>query len=78
MSRQTFEKLGLIDEEYKDGINYEDTDYFLRAYKLGIPFKKVEINLSHWGYKTTGTYFDERTAEEKKSINRNIFFKRWM
>ena len=38
MSRQTFDRLGLMDEAFKDGMNYEDSDYFMRARDLGIPF----------------------------------------
>lgn len=76
-SRETFKKLGLIDEVYKDGINYEDTDYFLTAHKLGIPFYQRDINFTHYGYKTTGIYYTENSAADGKTLNRGIFNSRW-
>jgi glycosyltransferase involved in cell wall biosynthesis len=78
MSRETFEKLGLMDEIYKDGMNYEDTDYFLRAKELGIPFRNADIKLHHYGYETAKNYSTEQATAPLKELNRGIFCKRWM
>lgn len=77
ISRETFEKLGLMDEVYKDGMNYEDTDYFLKAHKLEIPFYQKDVKLTHIGYATATNYIKEDRAAELKRINRDIFQTRW-
>lgn len=76
MSRPVFEKLGLMDERYKDGLNYEDTDYFLTAIKLGIPFFDAEIDIYHKSNQTSGTYFKDRNSELIR-INREKFNEKW-
>lgn len=72
-SRPTFLRLGLMDEAYKHGKNYEDTDYFLRARDLKMPFYDAQIKLSHVGNQTLGTYFEDLDTE----INRKVFFQKW-
>jgi glycosyltransferase involved in cell wall biosynthesis len=76
MSRATFEKLGLMDERYKDGINYEDTDYFLTAKKLDIPFIDAEIKMKNIGGQTFTTYFGD-VMSAKSSHNRQLFNDKW-
>ena len=78
MSRATFNKLGLMNENFKDGMNYEDTDYFLTAKDLGISFKQVDINMTHSGYETAKAYSDEESALQRREINRAIFFRKWL
>ncbi|MDE2098562.1 MAG: hypothetical protein KGL39_15010 [Patescibacteria group bacterium] len=78
MSRETFEKLGLMDEAYKDGMNYEDSDYFMRAKKLGIPFFKVDVRLTHKGSQTTKAYIDLEKEKEMVARNKKIFNDKWL
>lgn len=73
MSRSVFEKLGLMDDDFKHGKNYEDTDYFMRARDLKIPFYDAQVKLTHVGGQTLATYFEDLDTE----INRKIFFQKW-
>lgn len=52
MNRKTFEKLGLVSEEY--GLaNFEDTDYFINAQKNGVKLKcKDTVTIKHYGRAT--------------------------
>lgn len=77
MSRATFEKLGYMDEQYKNGINYEDTDYFLTAKDKGIPFKASDVKLDHKGYATISAYSNDDEVNPLKELNRKIFFDKW-
>lgn len=78
MSRPTFEKLGLMDERYKDGHNYEDTDYFLKAYKLEIPFYDAKVTLRHYGNQTFSKYIPQEVNQASHDRNREIFRTKWL
>jgi O-antigen biosynthesis protein len=53
MKRSTFNKLGLVSEEYGLGY-YEDTDYFMRAQQKDIPFTFCnEVQIYHHGQSTS-------------------------
>lgn len=76
MSREVFKKLGCMDEQYKNGKCYEDTDYFLEAKKRGIAFHNAEVQLDHIGAVTTHAYFMEK-LNPLREINREIFRNKW-
>lgn len=73
MSRQTFEKIGLMDEAYKDGYNYEDTDYCFRIRELGIPFHNSNVRLHHHISGTFKRYYDPKQIIK----NEMIFREKW-
>lgn len=76
MDRNVFEKLGYMDERYKDGINYEDTDYFLTALSLQIPFHDAKVVMEHLGGRTFTSYF-YTDMDAKRAINKAIFKEKW-
>lgn len=76
MPRNIFEKLGLMDEAFSDGFNFEDTDYFLRAATQGIPIVNARVDLYHLGGATTKLYFSD-SVTEKINRNREIFNAKW-
>lgn len=75
MSREVFNRLGLMDLRYKDGRNFEDTDYFMHAKKLGIKFKDAGVNMEHIGAVTANAYQENRTA--KQMMNERLFREKW-
>jgi glycosyltransferase involved in cell wall biosynthesis len=78
MSRQTFERLGLMDEDFKDGMNFEDSDYFVRARELGIPFFTQDVQITHAGSATTKAYLNQEQENEKVAINKKLFNSKWL
>jgi GT2 family glycosyltransferase len=71
ITRQTLDRVGLLDEEY--GMGYEDVDYCLRAWETG--FRVVyapSARLHHHESLTRGTSVGER---ERKS--QRVFWRRW-
>lgn len=76
MSRKTFEKLGLLDLRYKDGINFEDTDYFLTAKSLGIPFVDACVDMLHFGNTTLNAYFNA-IKWDRTYHNESLFRQKW-
>lgn len=76
MDRVTFNKLGYLDEIFKDGYGYEDTDYWFRCKELGIPFSTVRMDIVHKENQTFKTYFSsEKEAMTEK--NKQLFVKKW-
>ena len=65
-----------MDERYKDGFNYEDTDYFLTAKKLGIPFIDANVQLRNIGNATTQMYFADN-VQALVNRNRQLFRDKW-
>lgn len=76
MSREVFRKLGLLDIRYKDGINFEDTDYFFTAKELGIPFIDAGVRMKHFGNGTLNVYFNEEKWG-KTYRNEALFREKW-
>ena len=75
MSRPIFEKIGYFDEQYKNGINYEDNDYHYKAKAAGIDFKIVPVEFVHYGGLTLAK---TPNAEDKRSKNHRIFYEKWL
>lgn len=76
MSREVFKRMGLLDLRYKDGINFEDTDYFFKAKSLGIPFVDAHVDMVHFGNATLNTYFDS-IRWDRTYHNESIFRQKW-
>ncbi len=76
MSRAWYQKLGGFDEIYKDGINYEDTDYFLRAQEMGAQIKNADFRIETKGEGTWQTYFKHNKTDLVVK-NMIIFRERW-
>ena len=68
MSRRTFEKIGYMDEIFKDGFNCEDTDYFHRAVLAGFPIVDVGVELIH-------DHNNKIYGDRSKNID--LFIKKW-
>jgi hypothetical protein len=68
MTKATFKKLGGYDETFVNGC--EDTDMFLRAEKMGMKIKTIDIAIEHIGSQSEGRF---------ANIKRNVmkFNKRW-
>lgn len=76
MSRETFNKVGLLDEQFKDGYGYEDNDYWMRCKELGIPLTNAYANLEHKENQTFQAYFSaEKNAMTQR--NKELFLKKW-
>lgn len=76
MNRDTFIKVGLLDEQFKDGYGYEDTDYWMRCKEIGIPFTNAFAELKHKENQTFKAYFsEEKNAMTQK--NNELFLKKW-
>lgn len=76
MSRETYNKIGDLDEIYKDGYGFEDNDYWLRAKELNIEFNYTSSNIEHLENKTFSTYFKDK-KQEMTSKNQSIFAQKW-
>jgi len=76
MSRKVFEQIGLLDEQFSEGINFEDTDYFLRAQELGFKFIDGGVNMKHYGNRTFSTYFND-VKWNKTYRNQALFYAKW-
>lgn len=76
MHRDVFNRLGLMDLRYKDGINFEDTDYFFTAKEKGIPFVDAQVRMKHLGNVTEQTYFKD-VKWGKTYHNEAIFNQKW-
>lgn len=76
MSRKVFEKIGILDEIFKDGYGYEDSDYWMRCNELNIPFVDVKANLIHHENQTYKQYFSvEKDAMTQH--NNQLFLEKW-
>jgi len=76
MSKEVQKRIGFMDERFRDGINFEDTDYFFRAKELGIPFLDAGVKLKHYGNITLDKYFlDEKWGKTYR--NESIFYQKW-
>jgi glycosyltransferase involved in cell wall biosynthesis len=75
MPRKIFEKVGLLDKIYRDGIYYEDDDYIRRMNVLGIKYKVSPINYIHLGGVITDSYLEKK--KEMGKHNEIIFKKKW-
>lgn len=76
MDRVTFNKVGLLDEQFKDGYGYEDTDYWMRCKESSIPFTNACAELYHKENQTFQTYFSAEKNEMMKK-NKELFLKKW-
>lgn len=76
MDRVTFNKVGLLDEQFKDGYGYEDTDYWMRCKESSIPFTNAHVELYHKENQTFQTYFSAEKNEMMKK-NKELFLKKW-
>ena len=76
MSRIVFNRIGLLDEQFKDGYGYEDNDYWMRCKENNISFVNVHADLIHHENQTYKTYF---SAEKNAMTQRNneLFLKKW-
>jgi glycosyltransferase involved in cell wall biosynthesis len=74
--RDIFEQVGCIDERYKSGMNFEDTDYFLTMYQAGVRFQPVDIGAKHLGNETVRTYLSAK-FESMREINHQLFNEKW-
>ena len=77
MSREVFQRVGYMDEKFKEGFNFEDTDYFFRAMQMGLPMVDAKVDLLHIGNQTVKTYFSEAKAAGTHR-NETLFRERWM
>lgn len=75
MSREVFEQIGLFDERFKDGFNFEDNDYAYRARELEVPFVGVGVKLTHYGDQTATHYSHDKWGKIYK--NEAIFNEKW-
>ena len=76
MPRWIFNKVGLLDPIYKDGICYEDNDYVYRMRELGIPIKIADVRYKHYG----GKFGEDYLLEKKHDMiihNAKIFIHKW-
>lgn len=76
VSRKTFEKIGLLDEQFKDGYGYEDTDYWMRCKEGDIPFTNAFAELYHKENQTFIAYFSTEKNEMMKK-NKQLFLNKW-
>lgn len=74
MSRDIFQRLGFMDTAYYGGMNFEDTDYCLRAHELGMPMVYNGCKVKHYGDQTSSR--DPRKWE-KIYRNEEIFRNKW-
>ena len=73
MRRDVFERVGLFDEQYKQGY-YEDTDYYWRIKKLGLKLRYIpEVKIWHAGGATIHKVGGPVHSEE----NKQRFIKKW-
>jgi len=76
MPREVFNKLGYLDEIFSEGYGFEDTDYWMRAKKIGIKFKDAKVNMIHYKNKTFNTYFDNDFIFQRNH-NENLFLEKY-
>lgn len=67
MPRKIFDKVGLLDEIYKDGVCYEDEDYLRRIRDAGFNFKLQPISYKHIGGVSTDFYLKDKKELVKKN-----------
>jgi hypothetical protein len=77
MPREIQEKIGFIDEQFKDGYGYDDNDFFHRANLLNIPQKEVPISFRHRRSGTYLTYWDQEQHQTREQRNRSLFKEKW-
>lgn len=74
MRRDTFEKIGLVDEGYGLG-NFEDTDYYMRTKEAGLKLISVpETKVQHYSRATCDQMPEVQTiyqANEQKYFNKH-------
>lgn len=76
MSRKVFKLVGELDEQFKNGYGYEDTDYWMRCKELNISFIDVRADLIHKENQTFKKYFSaEKEAMTQK--NKSLFLIKW-
>ena len=75
ISRKTFEKIGLLDEIFKDGVCYEDNDYVFRMRELNIAIKCVSVSHKHYGGMATDLYLTSKKDLVEK--NKKLFTDKW-
>ena len=76
MSRETFNKVGLLDERFKDGYGYEDNDYWMRCNDLGVPMLDAHADVIHKENQTYQAYFSKE-KEEMMQKNKQLFIQKW-
>lgn len=76
MSRQSFEKLGYMDERYKDGYGFDDNDYSYKAKEVGLDLVDAGVILQHLECKTYSTVFKDQ-KEDMTLRNQRIFIDKW-
>lgn len=75
MSRSIFEKIGLFDTLFSQGIGIEDNDYVYRAKELGITWRINPIDLIHYGGMVLNVY--NKFDTQKRERNKTLFFEKW-
>lgn len=76
MSREIFNKIGLFDTRFKDGLNFEDNDYHMRLIEAGIDYKLAEVGFTHLGSRTFSTYYKD-TQSAMSERNHSVFYEKW-
>lgn len=66
--RYIMDRVGVMDERFKDGFNCEDTDYFHRVKLAGFKIIDLDIDLKH---------NQNRIRYADTEINRKIFIEKW-
>lgn len=76
LSRETQEKIGLLDQQFAEGYGCDDIDYFFRALELGIPIINAQIHIQHKQNQTYKLYFSSK-KEQMTLRNVELFYKKW-
>lgn len=76
MSRMVMNKVGLLDEIFKDGYGWEDTDYWVRCKDAGILFHDAGANLKHHENQTFIAYFSPE-KEAMTQRNESLFLQKY-
>lgn len=73
--RWVYEKIGPIDENYKNGIFYDDNEYYEQIIRVCNPYTNIRVVVDHPHGGETLEHTPER--DKKIEINKQYFLKKW-
>lgn len=77
LSRETQEKIGLMDTAYAEGYGCDEVDYFYTAKELGVGWESYDVHLTHAENKTYSSDYFKAQKEAMTERNVRIFHEKW-
>lgn len=76
LSRNTLNKIGIMDTIYQDGYGFDDNDWTYTAKEKGVQIIDAGVILVHHENKTYSTHFSKE-KEQMTERNHRIFVEKW-